>query len=199
MAASPPKSEKIENSAITETLQALLASIPQSEELRSADPTTKAKALGQRAAMKAAAISGGLALPPGPMGMLTIIPDLYAIWKVQRQLVADIAAVYGKSGDLDKRLMVICLFKHGGAALFRDIVVRVGERYLVKRVALRFMQQLLQKIGVRVTQRVIGRGISRWIPVIGAAGVAGYAYYDTTQVAKTAIELFSSELEIEPE
>ena len=95
--------------------------------------------------------------------------------------------------------MVICLFKHGGAALFRDIVVRVGERYLVKRVALRFMQQLLQKIGVRVTQRVIGRGISRWIPVIGAAGVAGYAYYDTTQVAKTAIELFSSELEIEPE
>lgn len=36
---------------------------------------------------------------PGPLGLLTILPDMYAIWRVQAQLVADIAAVYGKTGN----------------------------------------------------------------------------------------------------
>jgi len=59
------------------------------------------------------------------------------------------------------------------------------------------MQQILQKVGVRVTQRVIGKSISRWIPILGALGVGAYAYYDTTQVAATTIELFSKDLEHE--
>jgi hypothetical protein len=37
-----------------------------------------------------------MALPPGPLGLATVIPDLLAIWKLQQQLVADIAAVFGK-------------------------------------------------------------------------------------------------------
>jgi hypothetical protein len=36
------------------------------------------------------------------------------------------------------------------------------------------------------------------VPVIGAVGVAGYAYFDTAQVAKTAIELFEGGVEIDP-
>ncbi len=109
-------------------------------------------------------------------------------------MVADIAATYGKSVFLGKETMIYCLFKHSGAALMRDLVVRVGERYLVRRTALRAIQQILQKLGVRVTQRVIGKSISRWIPILGAFGVGAYAYYDTTQVAATAIELFSKKL-----
>src|ERR1041385_1079393 len=93
--------------------------------------------------------------------------------------------------------MIYCLFKHGCAALMRDLVVRVGERYLVRRTALRVIQEILQKVGVRVTQRVIGKSISRWIPVLGALGVGAYGYYDTTQVAATVIDLFSNDLELE--
>lgn len=90
--------------------------------------------------------------------------------------------------------MIYCLFKHGGAAVVKDLIVRVGQRYVIRRATLRFIQQVLQKIGVRVTQRVIGKSISRWIPLLGALGVGAYAYYDTTQVAATAIELFSKDL-----
>ena len=43
-----------------------------------------------------------------------------------------------------------------------------------------------------MTQRVIGRGIARWIPVAGAAGVAGYAYGDTMRVAEPSTELFGT-------
>jgi hypothetical protein len=51
---------------------------------------------------------------------------------------------------------------------------------------------------VTITQHAIGTGVSRWLPVIGAVGVGAYAYYDTGQVARTAIELFEREIEIAP-
>lgn len=61
------------------------------------------------------------------------------------------------------------------------------------------MQKTLQKIGFRVTQRLAGKVISRWIPVVGAIGVGAYAFYDTAQVAKTTIELMPKEIEVERE
>ena len=42
------------------------------------------------------------------------------------------------------------------------------------------------------TRTTPGTAASRWLPVIGAAAVAGYAYYDTLQVAKTAIGLLET-------
>ena len=184
-----------DSNAVTKALLDLVSRIPTSDEPTSAAPKERAQAIASATAMKAAGISGALALPPGPFGLATIIPDLLAIWRLQQSMVADIAAAFGKSAFLGKETMIYCLFKHGGAALMRDLVVRVGERYLVRRTALRAIQQILQKVGVRVTQRVIGKSISRWIPILGALGVGAYAYYDTTQVAATAIELFSRDIE----
>ena len=56
---------------------------------------------------------------------------------------------------------------------------------------LRAIERVAAKIGVRLSRRVAGRGVSRWLPVIGAIGVGAYAYYDTRQVARTAIALFA--------
>jgi len=50
-----------------------------------------------------------------------------------------------------------------------------------------------------VTQRVVGTTASRWIPLVGAAAVAGYAYFDTLQVAKTAIKMLETPLLTEEE
>jgi hypothetical protein len=47
---------------------------------------------------------------------------------------------------------------------------------------------------VKIGQRAAGKGLARWLPVVGALGVGAYAYYDTGQVAATAIELFSGEV-----
>jgi hypothetical protein len=45
----------------------------------------------------------------------------------------------------------------------------------------------------------VGKAIARYAPLVGAAGVAVYAFYDTKKVAATAIELFSAEVVLEPE
>lgn len=61
------------------------------------------------------------------------------------------------------------------------------------------MQSIARKIGIKLSQKAIGKGLSRWLPIVGAVGVGGYAYYDTAQIASTAIELFEQEIQIETE
>ncbi len=175
---------------IAQTLLDFISDIPSSSEAMSADPLARCNTLRKRAAARAAIVSGSLSLPPGPLGMLTIIPDLVTVWKIQAQLVSDIAAAFGKTATLTREQMIYCLFRHLASHVIRDLVVRVGEKVLVRRASLRLIQQILKKIGVIVTQRIAGRFASRWIPVIGAAGVGAYAYYDTAQVGKTATDFF---------
>jgi hypothetical protein len=60
--------------------------------------------------------------------MLTVIPDLIAIWRVRSQLVADLAGCFGKTAQFTLGQMIHCLFRHTTSQAIRDLVVRVGER-----------------------------------------------------------------------
>lgn len=158
------------------------------------DPARRARKIARSAARKASLLSGSLALPPGLLGWLTVLPEIYGVWKVQAQMISDIAAVYGKRSTLRREHLVYCLFKHVAAQLLRDVVVRVGERVIVQQTSVKIFQTLVQKLGVQLTTTVISKSASRFIPVLGAAGVGAYAYFDTLQVARTAVELFESDL-----
>jgi hypothetical protein len=182
---------------IMNSLLELISRIPESSQDRAVDAATRARELTTTAALKAAVISGSLALPPGPLGLATVLPDLYTVWRVQAQLVSDIAAAYGQTTFLTQESMIWCLFRHAAAQAVRDVVTRVGERIVVKRASLRAMQTLLRKVGVTTTQRLVGKGVARFIPVIGALGVAAYAYYDTGQVGQAAIDLFGKDIAID--
>jgi hypothetical protein len=187
----PPKSVIDQISGV---LMDVVSRIPGSDEKETGTPEARAKTLILQASCKAATVSGTLALPPGPLGMITILPDLLAIWNIQRQLVADIASVYGKSADLGRQQMIYCLFKHAAGQAVRDVVVRVGGRFLVREATLKGIQQVLRKVGISISQRAAGRALSRWLPVVGAVGIGGYAFYDTTQVGKTSIAFFEREI-----
>ena len=184
-------------SKVGDAILALLLQVPDSRESKVDQPRARAQALGRAAARQASLLAGSLALPPGFLGWLTILPELLGVWRLQAQMVADIAAAFGKSTSLGREQMLYCLFKHVSAQLFRDLVVRVGERYVVKAASLAFIQTAARTLGVKVTQNVIGKSVSRLVPLIGAMGVGAYAYFDTSQVAKTAIELFSSDMVVD--
>lgn len=179
---------------VIKALIGVLSAIPASREPRSGDPAARAKAIVDGAALKAAGLSGSLSALPGPAGLLTVVPDLLAIWKLQSQMIADIAHVFGKEATLTREMMLYCLFRHGGSALVRDVATRVGERLLLRKPALSVFQQALTRIGLNITQKALGKGLARWVPLIGAAGMAGYAYYDTRKVGATAIAAFSTEI-----
>ena len=126
-----------------------------------------------------------------------MLPDVIALWKIQSQLVADIAAVYGKTATLGKEQMLYCLYKHSASQTIRDVVYRAGERYVVRPVSLKILQKVSTTVGIKISQRAIGSGVARFLPMVGAAAVAGYTYYDTKKVGEPAISLLTSDFVVQ--
>jgi len=172
--------------SVSGVIERVIAEVPAPRVERSDEPGTAADAVARSAARNAAMLSGSLALPPGPLGMLTVLPDLYLIWKIQRQMVADIFALHGRTAELTATHMLYCLFRHMASHVLRDVAVRAGERAIVRQLSSTALTNVLGTLGVTLTQRVVGTTASRWIPLAGAAAVGAYAYWDTLQVAKTA-------------
>lgn len=195
----PAVIEPLEHNKVTQAILDFVSKVPASKVDSSADPHAEARRIGNRAAQRAALTAGSLALPPGPLGWLTLLPELTLIWKIQGQMVSDIAAAYDRHADLGREQMLWCLFRHTAAQAFRDLVIRMGDRLVFRRMSHGIAQRVAKQVGVKITQRTVGEGISRWLPVVGALGVGAYAYYDTGQVASTAIALFSGDMEISDE
>jgi uncharacterized protein (DUF697 family) len=182
--------------------------VPESKEPGKAKrPYDRSKEITQKACAKAAAISGGLALPVGPLGMLTVLPDLVLVWRIQAQMVADIAVAFGHKKPLTEEDLMTCLFSHVAGTALReyersipldheeksgktvldliDRFTRSGSRDVAVRVS--------KQIGQVIFQRVAKRTTSRIVPLAGAAIVSAYAALDTKEVARTAVEMFSGE------
>lgn len=185
--------KKTQANTLADAMFELVLYVPASKEPVQLHPAERAHAIARKAARTASVVSGSLSLPPGLLGWLTVVPELMGVWKLQAQMVSDIAGVYGKGKTLGREQMLYCLFKHMSAQVFRDVVVRVGERFVIRTASLKALQGLAQQLGIQVSKTVISKGASRFIPIAGAVGAGAYAYFDTLQVAKTAVEMFERE------
>ena len=174
---------------VTGVIERVIADVPAPRTHPVEHPDAAAERIARSAAKRAAFVSGSLALPPGPFGLLTVLPDIYVIWRTQRQMVADIFAVYGRTAELTRTHMLYCLFRHAASHVLRDVAVRSGQRFVVQQLSSQALSHAAGKIGVAVSKRVAGTATSRWIPLAGAAAVSAYAYWDTLQVARTAQRL----------
>lgn len=175
---------------IIATIEKAVSEVPKTNETYLQFPEERVSRIIMSASFKSAAYSTTLALPPGPLGVLTIIPDLYLIWKIQAQMVADIAGVYGRDCNLTKEHMIYCLFKQVVFQIARDVAVRFGTRMLVKSISSGMMKQIFRKIGINIAKKSANRAVSKWIPVIGVLGAGAYSFYDTKTVGENARELF---------
>ena len=168
----------------------LITNIPESIYVSSMDPDSRVKLITQRASFKAATVSTTLSIPAGFTGVLTAIPDIAAIWRIQAQLVADIAATYGKLAQFSREAMIWCLFRHSAAQLLRDVAVRTGSRVVVQKLSTTALKKVIEKVGLKISSTFLSKSLLRAIPAIGAIGNGAYAYYDTTEVGKTAAAYF---------
>ena len=97
---------------ICKSLDQIMSHIQKTKEPIHHTPLIRSREIIKNASLKAGCIAGGLSLPTGPLGILTIIPDLVAIWKIQSKMIADIAEVFNKQVTSTKKQMIHCLFKH---------------------------------------------------------------------------------------
>lgn len=186
-------------SDLTQKLLELLTETPSSSYAKSPTPVLAAQKIIEKYAWMAGGVSGTMALPPGPLGMLTVVPDLVAVWRLQAQMVADIAAVYGKSSFLSPEVLAYCLFQEGSSSLLRDVIVRAGDRIILRRTSVRVFENILTKSSLRWGRRILGTGLSRWIPIAGAVTVGWYSRHDTQNVGYAAMDFFSRHLQFETE
>ena len=185
------KMEKIKEK-LSSLLFELITDIPESLYSPTENSDDKINKLIRQAAIKASAVSATLSVPAGVTGVLTSIPDIAAIWRIQAQLVSDIAATYGKFAQLSREAMVWCLFRHSAAQLVRDIAVRTGSRIVVQKLSLAALEALLKKIGLKISTKLLGKIALRASPAIGAIGNGAYSFYDTYEVGKTAAAYFKA-------
>lgn len=169
----------------------VVGDVPSSAEATGGEREAHARAVIDAASRRAGLIAGSLALPPGPLGWMTVLPEMIAIWKIQTQMVADVSAIHGQHWRLSKEQMLFCLFRHTGAQVFRDFAVRAGQRWIVQSATNMALRHAARRIGMNLSTRAVTRGVSRWVPIAGAVGVGAYAWYDTRQVGQTALTLFS--------
>jgi hypothetical protein len=198
MTASVPATRDQPSQWIARQILDFLADIPASREHPSDHPRVRAEAIALAARRKAFLASSSLALPPGPLGWLTVLPELVAIWKIQAQMVADIAAACGQHTQLTREQMLYCLFRHAASQAVRDLAVRAGQRWIVHAATTHAIRGIAQRIGVKLSERALGSSLARMLPIAGALGVGAYAWYDTRQVARTAISMFTHEVEFIP-
>ena len=170
-----------------------LGRVPASDLPRLDEPAAAVREQTLHAAQRAALAAGVLALPPGPAGWLTVLPEMVSVWRIQAQLVADVARLHGRSATVTPEQVLYCLFRHSAAQAVRDLAVRTGQRLLVRDASIRVLQVAARKVGLKLTQRTIASAVARWIPVAGAVGIGAYAYLDTRAVGRTADALFAAE------
>lgn len=141
-------------------------------------------------------IATGANLVPGPLGALTIVPELTAVIRNQIQMIYDIGVALGKETHLTGDLLLSIFYTVTGGGAIGLAVVR-GGRLLVKRASLRIIQRIVIWLGGKITQRALRALLARWVPIVGSAAMGIWTRQSTVSMGKQAAKLLAHEIIIE--
>ena len=176
--------------SVYDALGKMVGTVPKTTVARSAAPKAASETLAVDAARRAAAVSGGAALIPGVGSTLTLLPDLLATFAIQRRMVADIAALYGKTHELRPEVMTALLFGEVAPGAVAPLKKEGSSGF--RRVSDAILRRALRKIAWGIARRILGRAVERLVPLVGAAGAGIGSYRGTLGVAKASIAYFEN-------
>lgn len=175
-----------------------LVEIPDSNEPQATHPDVASDKIIRRSCKKAGLLSAALSLPTGPLGLITLMPDLTGVWRIQSQMVSDIASAYGEQKRLEREQMLFFLFRHSISHLAGEVITKSGERYIVQKLSERAFGRLVDKVTLRIGSGLTLRATKVVFPLVGAAFLGVYSYHDTRQVGTTTQRFFSMKNEQPP-
>ena len=118
-----------------------------------------------------ALIAGSANLVPGPWGMLVTVPEVITIIRNQIQMIYDLGVAHGKESSLNASLLLgIFSTVLGGSTI--SLVSVKGGQLLVKKASVRVIQKIIWRLGGTISQKVLKRFISKWLPIVGAGAMA---------------------------
>ncbi|MGB0178381.1 MAG: hypothetical protein ACPF9D_14540 [Owenweeksia sp.] len=192
------KKPTLHSDLIVQRLYEVLTHIP--EPKLNGKPSDEAfvKGLIRQSAIKSSSVSAALSVPGGVAGILSVVPDVMTVWRIQAQMISNIAAAYGKNSLLTREQMLWCMFRQVGVGLVKELVVQQGGRYLVQHYGKKSMAELVRKLGISIAHNQASRWAGRIIPVVGSVSAGALTYYDTNRVGKNAMQLYSKDVILLP-
>ncbi len=160
-------------------------------------PLGKPEEMIDEAAQKAFTISTSLGLVPGPLGMVTILPEVIALAKLHVNLIHRIARYHNKQQHVSREIVLLILANVMGVAVGEVLVRKVGTALVLKSVNSVVARRVAQKIGSRIISKAAEKAIGRWIPVLTAPLFGYFSRSLTKKVGREAERLFSGELEVD--
>lgn len=149
------------------------------------------------AAQRAFKISTALGLIPGPVAIVTILPEIVALTKLQMNLIRRIARYHRKQEKVTRELILLIFGNVVGIAAGEAVIKRVGTRLIIRSVHTTVMRGLAKKIGSRIIDRAAQRAVARWLPMIVAPLFGYFSRTMTEKIGREADRIFSGEIEIE--
>ncbi|WP_110519824.1 hypothetical protein [Herpetosiphon llansteffanensis] len=140
--------------------------------------------------IKNAVVAASSSLVPGPLGMLTALPEVILVLRNQLRLIYDIGVAHGQSHDLKEEVLAGVLASSLGVGTM-GVLADQGGRLLIRKASTHIFTQVSSLIGRKVAQQALSSQISKWLPGLGAVAMAAWSRYTTMQVGKKANSLLS--------
>ena len=188
----------MQNELLVQRLFEVLTDIPEPKLNGRPSDEIFVKGLIRQSAVKSSSVSAALSIPGGVAGLLSVVPDVMTVWRIQAQMISNIAAAYGKNSLLTREQMLWCMFRQVGVGLVKELVIQQGGRFLVQHYGKKNLAELIRKLGLKLAHQQASRMAGRVLPVVGSLSAGALTYYDTHRVGKNAIRLYSREVILLP-
>lgn len=137
-------------------------------------------------------IAGAAGLVPGPLGILTAIPEIVLILKHQLMMIYDIAFHSGNKDAISEELLLIIFLEVN--QLQKDIILKSYDELRIKKIAQGDMKRIVGVLSLKILQRIGRSLICRWLPVLGAAALAIWTRYTTSLIGKRTREILKKKI-----
>jgi uncharacterized membrane protein YcjF (UPF0283 family) len=171
--------KEIDQDSIEAEVKALREAKPNLTREQLADQLTK------KAAVRVASIGAAAGIPGGPLAVLAMAPDIFALVLQQSRLILSIAFLYDRKPHVKERFreVLATLAVATGASAGRLGVRMLLEKGLAGAAA--------KKLARKIFGRYVARMVPRIAPIIGTVAGASLNYASMRAVGKAAVGYYA--------
>lgn len=158
--------------------------------------TGTSEEMTKTASWKAFSISTAAAIPPGPFGLVTILPEIVAVTKIQMNLIYRIAKYHQQVGKVNRTLVLLIFGNALGFAVGSEFLKKVGSRLLVESAGTQGVRNIALRIGKQITRRILPKTVARWVPIVLAPIFGAFSKSLTTKIGQEADKIFCKDIAI---
>ena len=159
--------------------------------------TGTAEEMTNAASWKAFSISTAAAIPPGPFGLATILPEIVAVTKIQMNLIYRIAKYHQQAGKVNRTLVLLIFGNALGFAVGSEFFKTMGSRLLMESAGSQGVGNIALRIGKKISTRILPKTVARWVPFVLAPIFGAFSKSMTMKIGREADKIFSKDLAIE--